>query len=466
MKEKELENNLKNITPKDKVYQLMQRFIEDSINDPELKVLLDRIPQVSLIATDSYFLHYSVYPFLKAQNPDKIMEQARKTKLEYMASEQYQKVKSLTTLDDQLSKIYSITLLKELLKKLKEQIEENYRQQTGQQAGLQQILQQLQQQYGSGWQQQFNKMVQQALQQMTKQQKGKSSMFQQALNSAVQQAQKDTETANKVRQLIGGKEAGKEEGTFEKILDLTEQIKRTRMRDVLSFSERLMANMPRFSKIGKVKDKRGTEIAGYRVTKNINEVIARELALPEELFLKKLAGNGFLAREKQRVSEGSIYVLIDKSGSMDGEKTIWSRSVALALFKLAQQKKRRYFLRFFDTKVYPKEPISEKTEILEHIIKIRSDGGTNISRALFEAIKDITSIKELKETTNTIVIITDGEDEIMEKELKTALKENKIRLISVMIKGDNEDLKKISDEYFRTELTSEDALTLIKEAEK
>jgi len=461
-----MENNLRNITEKDRIYQLIQYAIRDHLPQ-ELKIIFDNVPQIGLIATDSYFLHYSVYPMLKGVNPDQVMEQARKMKLEYMVSQKYQAIKPITTLDDQMSLVYSISLAKTILEKIKKQVEENYENQTGQRAKFQQIINQATLQHGKNYQQQIQKQIQKAFQQLTKQQLLKGSgktVFQELLQKSMEKAKKDTETAKKVRDLLGGKEAGKEPGTFQKIIDLTDQIKKLRMKDILTYSEKLITDMPKFSKIGKVKDKHGTEIAGYRTTRNVAEALPRELALPEELFLKKLS-NGFLAREKQRVAEGAFYVLIDKSGSMDGEKTVWSRSVALALFRLAQQKRRKYFLRFFDTEVYPSKAISERDEIIDHIIRIQSDGGTDITHAISTAVKDIVENK-LSEYTNTIVIITDGEDEIDKEKLQYKLKENNIKLISVMIKGTNESLKEISDSYFKTELTSEDALTLIREAEK
>ena len=163
-----MENNLRNITEKDRIYQLIHYAIRDHLPS-ELKIIFDNVPQVGLIATDSYFLHYSVYPMLKGVNPDQVMEQARKTKMEYMVSQKYQSIKPITTLDDQMSLIYSISLAKVILEKIKRQIEDNYKKQTGKQLKFQTILNDLRLQHGKNYQQQLQKQVQQAFQQVTKQ---------------------------------------------------------------------------------------------------------------------------------------------------------------------------------------------------------------------------------------------------------------------------------------------------------
>ena len=62
-----------------------------------------------------------------------------------------------------------------------------------------------------------------------------------------------------------------------------------------------------------------------------------ELAMPDEIFYSKII-NGFTGKEKRLLSPGAYSVLLDKSGSMyEGDKTLWSRSVALALFRYSYE---------------------------------------------------------------------------------------------------------------------------------
>ena len=463
-----MNNNLINISNRDIVYQTLVKSIGRFL-PKELRVVYNNSPHIPIITGDSYFLHYSIYPMLREKNDDQILEKVRKFTMEYIGREDYQRIKTITTLDDEMSRIYAFELAKTILEKIKEEI--NKRAQQGQGPSFQQLVEQaIQQQLtpnnGSSQmrqQQQGGQQPQQNTQNQAIQQLQQA--VQQALKNIVnnemkmktiqKEVQEKTETANKVREMMGGQSAGKEPGTFQKLINLTDKILETEIgKEILTFSDKLLKNIPRFTHKIKKRDIHGDELAGYRTTKRIERAIPRELALPEELFLKKFA-NGFLSREKLSTYEGAFYVLIDKSGSMEsGNKTLWSRSVALALFKLAQRKGRKYFLRFFDKNVYDLQ--SNPSEILESILTVRCDGGTSIDRALYEALNDL---KELKEYTNTIILITDGEDVV--STVKADLRRVNAKLISIMIQGHNKTLKELSDIFMTAQLTPEGALKVV-----
>jgi uncharacterized protein with von Willebrand factor type A (vWA) domain len=234
---------------------------------------------------------------------------------------------------------------------------------------------------------------------------------------------------------------------------------------VIELAGKIADFMPKFTKIKKQKDEHGDELAGYRLTKKLEKALPRELALPDELFYYKLVGNGFLTKEKQTIKEGAFYVLIDKSGSMAyGEKTVWARAVALALLKLAREKKRRFFMRFFDYNVYDLLSDTNFQQLLTAILTVQSDGGTSINSALRTALKDLAE-KKLTEYTNTIIIITDGEDKVTVK--PEEFKRANTTLIAVMIQGLNNALRKIAEDtggkYLKATLTADGALKLLEE---
>ena len=161
---------------------------------------------------------------------------------------------------------------------------------------------------------------------------------------------------------------------------------------------------------------------------------------------------------------GSEMCIRDRSGSMMGIKTVWARSVALAIYRLAQRKRRKFFLRFFDTEVYPpNKPIEDPKEAIEYIIRVGSNGGTSIDNALQTAVADIVE-RGLNRYTNTIILITDGEDRVSTE--PEVLKKNNIRLVAVMIAGSNDTLywlaKESGGEYMRAELSRDGALKLLK----
>ncbi len=626
-----LENNLINVTNRDFVYTLVAQRIGGHL-PKEIKAIYDSCEHVRIIATDCYFLHYALYPFLRNRNDDDVLEEVRRFLQDYMSDERYQRVKMLTTLDDEMSLVYSIALAKSIIGKV-----------------LGRLIGELELSQLMNPDSRVKSKIVNAVYAIAD--AGELGIV---LDHAVEEAEEITKNANEIRELIGGKKAGKEAGTFKKVLDLAEHMLYVKfMKDIVTMSKRLSEYVPKASKILKRRGRFGDELSGYAITKRVERALPREIALPEELFLKKLTGEGFLMREKLSVAEGAYYILIDKcldgetlitlrsgelvpikdvkvgdevlsvrfdrvrrrfynvvlgsydevetlepklsyakvlfvkkdykdvleiktpfnsikmtknhvvpifrygkiveifagdirigdclfmpllrryhfgskarilrpdsvifgvgyrltekigyksrfytksfmlvpvteiryagktevydivlekdhhfiangyvvhnSGSMHGEKTVWARSVAMALYRMAMTKKRRYFLRFFDTRVYPSDrPLDDPEEVVDAILKVKSNGGTDITNAISTALDDLIE-RGLSDYTNTVVIITDGEDVV--QDLSRKLKRANASLISVMIQGDNETLKALSDQYMKAELSEIGGAKLLK----
>ncbi len=437
-----MENNLINVTNRDFVYTLVLYRIAGHL-PKDLKAIYDSCEHIQIIATDCYFLHYSLYPFLRGRNEDPILEEVRRYLSDYMGEERYQRIKMLTTLDDEMSLIYSISLAKAILGKI-----------MGKLLGELELAQIMD---PDG---RVRRKVGNVLRAMAE--AGELGLI---LDIATEDAEEITKNANEIRELIGGKKAGKEAGTFRKILDLAEHMLYVKfMKDVVTMSKRLVQHVPKASKILKRRGRFGDELSGYALTKKVERALPREMALPDELFLKKLTGEGFLMKEKLSVAEGAYYLLIDKSGSMHGEKTVWARSVAMALYRMSMTKRRRYFLRFFDTRLYPPDrPLDDPEDIVDAILKVKSNGGTDITNAISTALKDLME-RGLSDYTNTIVIITDGEDVV--QDLSKDLKKANASLVSVMIQGENETLRALSDQYMKAELNEMGGVKILKVVEK
>lgn len=433
-------NNLLNIRHTDPIFSVVSSRITEEVlqmltpNSKAIAISLKHI--LPIIIGDTYFLHYTLLPMLTDYNENFILEKVRGFFREYMDSEDYRKMHSCTAYDDIMSSIYTTKFIEELLKKLEEELMRRSQQmQSGSEQTLQSII---------GFDQKLKEVIQESLVKSMVHAKNKTKEF--------------MEKFNDIRELV---DVGKKPGTFKNVIDLTEKIMRIYDAErILSFTKKTTKSIPMFTKIKKQKEKHGDELFGYKLTRDLREAIPREVALPEEFFYYKLASTGFMAKEKIVSGEGAYYVAIDKSGSMIGEKTIWARSVALSIFKLAKRKKRKFFLRFFDAEVHPEKPISNPFDTLELILKVGSDGGTNINKIIRTAIRDL---RELRDKTNTIIIITDGKDDVNIK--AEELKENNASLVAVMIKGDNESLRRLAEEskgqYLKAELTEEGALKLI-----
>jgi uncharacterized protein YegL len=165
----------------------------------------------------------------------------------------------------------------------------------------------------------------------------------------------------------------------------------------------------------------------YRITSSILDAIKiPKNFIDDEITEIKMLNRSFITFAKKSNIDG-YYILLDKSGSMGGEKIMNARAIAFALGLLAKQRKLKFMFRFFDDNVYDR--IDKLT--LENLAKIGSvdaDGGTCISCALNKALEDLRNMKEF-----VIIIITDGEDEFDIEPLANAIKNGKHKLISVLI---------------------------------
>lgn len=211
--------------------------------------------------------------------------------------------------------------------------------------------------------------------------------------------------------------------------------------------------------------KRG-EKAGYELGSDVERMSPRNLLYDEDVFYVKLAQGRLLLYSKViEESMGPIYVLMDKSGSMEGEKITWAKAVALALYIRAVRGRREFYARFFDSQPYdlvkvsrnPK--LSEAAKVFEYIARIKSAGGTDITRALITAITDF---EERRVHGGSIVLITDGIDRVLERPVRDGLKRVHALLVTVMVKGDNKNLEAISKRYLKVvRLDRDDILRVI-----
>ena len=182
------------------------------------------------------------------------------------------------------------------------------------------------------------------------------------------------------------------------------------------------------------------EFSGYKKMESYSELARTRLTehvYPETVYIKRLAQKELQVRKYEEGVRGrkrKYIVLIDKSGSMGAVKLEKAKAVAISL--LLSSKTDDVLVAFFDTYPYPEDEPFRVTEdflnTLEKVLSVRSDGGTNIDRALQYADRHAPGY--------TIILITDGEDYVTYKP--------KNKLITIFVNGHNEVLKQISEKYF------------------
>ena len=418
-----IEGNLENINRDNIIYGIRERILVDLFNESKDYIVpteeIKPNTPLSTILADAYYLHYSLIPIIRMEkNENQILENIRLALLHYINGLTYKKAKIKTELNDELSTYYAILYMKNFIN------------------------------IASGGEGSFSRRAspKKAEQEIAK---GKTNRIAKMLEDAAKIAN-----------------FGTKEGDYLKTLKLVDLIKKVdNAEQILRFAIGLIEKMPKFYTKIKRDSTIGTELGGYRLSRNMLRALARELALPEELLLIKLVSQGLLTRRKLLNKLGAIYVLLDKSGSMAGLKTIWSRSVALALFKRSVIEGRKFYLRFFDYRIY--RLLQNPEEILSDILSIKSNGVTDNQKAILTALVDLKD-SYLRNQTNVIIIITDGESKISKILLRKKLDEVNAKLITIFV-GENErsdnvsNLIDISDKNFFVRPSERDALSLIQQ---
>ncbi|MCS7099954.1 MAG: VWA domain-containing protein [Sulfolobales archaeon] len=271
-------------------------------------------------------------------------------------------------------------------------------------------------------------------------------------------SRKISETADTVKSIKKLMNFGSEPGTGS-VFDLEEEgeevIKLAQLADIRAILE-ILSKIPDVS--GKLlrpyeRYSKG-EIRGFEIGGDLERVHPSEIAMPKMLFRLKLAEDKLLLYDKVLPKTlGPIYVLVDKSGSMEGEKIVWAKATLLALLMKSRKDGREFYLRFFNgmphqlNKIGKRMRSSEFIELMKYLARVKSGGGTDITKAIISACDDISS--GATREVSDIVLITDGEDKIASSALSKRLKDVNCRLHTVMIMGDNKDLRKISYRYLR-----------------
>jgi uncharacterized protein with von Willebrand factor type A (vWA) domain len=162
-----------------------------------------------------------------------------------------------------------------------------------------------------------------------------------------------------------------------------------------------------------------------------------------ELFGYKLATKSLSIYDATLDTRENLYLLVDKSGSMfytlyDGiamdmtQKITWATALAVALMK----RSRKSILRFFDQMVYP--PITNIKDIVKSLLRVLPLGGTDISAAVHTAVRDA---KQMGLHNYKLVIVTDGEDDMVHPEVLKAAKTIFREVKAILIGGSNETIE-------------------------
>ena len=199
------------------------------------------------------------------------------------------------------------------------------------------------------------------------------------------------------------------------------------------------------------EDPHGTDIQ-QRAIKNFSEIQKipkTEWLLPETYRNYKIATRAIQVKERitKTHKQQLLYLLIDCSGSMAGERSCKAGGVLMNRLKAVVKGDAQIYVRFFDTQLSEKEYFAGSAKEAKSLIEMFekkefNGGGTNISGCIEKSIERINEITKSKSLTRPeLVITTDGEDSVARLKRKDF---GETRLHSIIVENNNPNLLKLA----------------------
>jgi Mg-chelatase subunit ChlD len=194
----------------------------------------------------------------------------------------------------------------------------------------------------------------------------------------------------------------------------------------------------------------GIDVRGMRSLAEVTRALPSQMALPEDVFYQRVARQELLIKEwtTKKERKNILYFLVDKSGSMGNlgyeygghySRIQWAASVAIAYLRNMVANGDIFAFRFFDDLPGPLYIVTTPKEggkLISHIFNYAGNsGGTDIQKALEQAIHDIATKKDVRIEKADIMLVSDGECGIDGAKLKLQLADARINLHTVIVGG-------------------------------
>jgi uncharacterized protein with von Willebrand factor type A (vWA) domain len=157
------------------------------------------------------------------------------------------------------------------------------------------------------------------------------------------------------------------------------------------------------------------EITDVELGNDLGRLLPVELVKLRHPRLHRLALRDLLERKAmqyglrgtEKLGKGPLVLLLDRSGSMDGDKDTWSTAVALALLGMAHEERRTFAVVAFTDQVIFETVVKPGERLDEEALNLTCNGGTDIDVAVARGL-DIVERNPGALHEADLVLVTDG----------------------------------------------------------
>ena len=183
------------------------------------------------------------------------------------------------------------------------------------------------------------------------------------------------------------------------------------------------------------------ELYSIALGRDLAEVLPSELVLLahprlREQFIRRFAEGQLLSRKwrgRQRAGDGPIIVLLDTSGSMEGDAEGWAKAFALSLMEVARHDSRAFTTILFSSRTQVHRVDGTGLDAMVEVGETFLGGGTSYDRPLADAIAIATA--DAAFAKSDIVMVTDGECDMADAtwERLAAAREGGLRVFGIAV---------------------------------
>jgi hypothetical protein len=195
--------------------------------------------------------------------------------------------------------------------------------------------------------------------------------------------------------------------------------------DVVNFSLELLPSVLETKRASGAQTFSMDGFASIERRGNLDSLVLSEFAVDEDLFERKVVDDElyYYGHEKEREEERRLmYILVDSSASMRGQRQVFARGLALTLAKKLSLAGDEVWIRFFDSRLYEVVKISRSGSFsIPYLLSFRSERGRHYAKVFRQLILDLTRLRREAKRRIVLYVVTHGQCHIP-VELVTALK--------------------------------------------